>query len=114
MSYRPDPDDNTKMSPKGLPKKAFGNATTPAKEVIQERPTSIVINPTADATFAFCYETTASFGKAIGLGHENWITGSNIMADGGSLSLPIQPVAWRRTDAAGVTGDITFIYRGGL
>ena len=113
MSYRPDPDDNTKMSPKGLPKKVFANANTPAKEVIQERPASIVIN-LATGSFAFCYETTASFGKAIGLGHENWITGSNVMAAGGPFALPIQPVAWRRTDATGNTGDVTFVYRGGI
>jgi|GEM_PF-2192105 hypothetical protein len=103
---------NEKMGPKGLPASAFGKVTMPLSHSIQERASSVIINPTADAIFAFLYETTASIGGASY--NEGYVSGSKIMADGGSLSLPIQPVAWKRTDAAGAKGDVTFVYRGGL
>ena len=105
---------NEKMGPKGLPESAFGKVTTPAAEVIQERPSYIIINNAG--TYAFNYNFTGSVGAAVavaGFGTA-YTTGSVMAAEQGNLRLDIQPTAWRQTDADGTVGDITFVYQGGL
>ena len=105
--------DPYKSYPKAIPVSAYGKATLPTALVIQPRASSVIVKSTADdETFAFLYETTCSIGTTSNGFSEGYITGSSIMADGGSITLPIQPVAWRRTDGASGTGDITFVYTG--
>jgi hypothetical protein len=43
-------------------------------------------------------------------GNQQYKTGSVVNTNGGPITLPIQPVAWRQTDAAGSVGDVSFVY----
>mgnify|MGYP003117555318 CR=1 FL=1 len=104
-----------KSGPKGLPKSAFGSSTVPAKEIIQKRADYVIINQIG--TYAFFYETSGSIGhpRALATHGGSYTTGSvYVDVDAGQQRLNIQPVAWRQTDAAGSTGDVTFVYKGGL
>ena len=92
-------------------------ATLPAACVIQNRPNYVMINNTG--SYAFLYSTTASMNGttedvADGTG-ERYVTGSVLGAQSGfntqGIKLNINPVAWRRCDAAGVAGDVTFVLR---
>mgnify|MGYP003628319111 FL=1 len=98
-----------KQSPKPLPKSAFGSVVAPVKNVIHDRPSYVTLNNAG--MYKFLYSTTGSVG-----GYtikETYSTGSVIDADAGPTRLDIQPVAWGG-DTAGKTGDVTFVYRGGL
>ena len=104
-----------KQGPKPLPVSAFGSSTVPVKEVIQLRPNYVLINQIG--TYAFYYESTGSVGhpRALSTHGGSYITGSvYVDVDAGQQRVDIQPSAWRQTDAAGATGDVTFVYRGGL
>ena len=79
----------------------FNKVTTPPKEVLQDRPNSIIVN--GPGTFAFAYSSGSV---------ASYITGSKIATNAGPQELPIQPVMWRRTDGTGVVGDVTFVYKG--
>ena len=79
----------------------FNKVTTPAKETITDKPNSIIVNSPGTYAFAYNSGSIASF-----------ITGSKIATNAGPQELPIQPVMWRRTDAGGVVGDVTFVYKG--
>ena len=107
--------DSERTFPKGLPKSAFGSSTVPAKEVIQKRADHVIINQIG--TYAFFYETSGSVGhpRALATHGGSYITGSiYVDVDAGQQRLDIQPTAWRQTDAGGATGDVTFVYKGGL
>ena len=106
-----------KSGPKGLPASAFGSVTTPPIEVIQKRPSYVIVN--VNGTYAFNYDFTASVGTSVAyLASDGpgkfYTTGSVVVANAGPVRLDIQPTAWRQTDAAGTVGDITFVYQGGL
>ena len=107
--YQVDPNDNTKQIPKARPGSAAGKAVAPEMKVVQKRPNYVLIN--MNGTYAFCYETTAS----IGASHhdaQTYETGSVVDDGAGPIRLDINPVAWKQTDAAGATGDVTFVYTG--
>jgi len=96
-----------KQGPKPLPIEGqnsfFGRATTPAPEVINDRPNHILIN--MNGTYAFAY-TSGSV--------STYETGSVVDDAAGPIRLDINPVAWRQTDAAGSAGDVTFVYTGNI
>ena len=77
----------------------FNKATTPAVATIVDKPNYVIVN--GPGTFAFAYNSGSL---------STYTTGSKIATNAGPQELPIQPVAWRRTDAAAVTGDVTFVY----
>jgi len=110
MSYKVDPNDNTKMIPKVRSAEAYGYASTPAEEIFTKRPSHVLVN--VNGTYAFSYKQTGSLGGT----HSDvgaYTTGSILgNAAGGPVQLDIQPTAWRQTDASGGVGDITFVYRG--
>jgi len=103
--------DADRQGPKGLPPSAFGKATQPAANTIQERPNYIILEATSDTAYNFLYETTCSLG---GITRETHTQGYKFSAHGekSSVKLYIQPVSW---NGGGTTvGEITFVYRGGL
>jgi len=73
--------------------------TTPAKETIQEAPNYLIVN--TPGYYAFAYSSGSI---------STYTTGSRVVSNAGPVELPIQPVAWRRTDDDGVVGDVTFVY----
>ena len=109
--YQVDPNDNTKMIPKTkTDSDAYGRAITPAAQIIQQRPTYVLIN--VNGTYAFSNNDSGSIG-ATHADVSAYVTGSVLgNAAGGPVRLDIQPNAWRQTDAAGAIGDITFVYVG--
>tara|TARA_Y100000593_G_C4161354_1_gene262186 strand:+ start:218 stop:592 length:375 start_codon:yes stop_codon:yes gene_type:complete len=86
----------------------FSHATAPAAEAITKRPSHVIINN--PGTYAFAYESGSNIAGGV------YITSSFLSASAGtgtsqgSIKLEINPVAWRKTDVAGTTGDITFVY----
>ena len=107
--YKADPNDSTKQIPKGLSAKAFSNATTPAAGVLTLNPSYIMINNSG--SYGFIYSHTGSLGTTITNYGAEYTTGS-IHSSGTPIRLDINPTAWRRNDAAGAVGDVTFVYRG--
>jgi len=113
MSYIADPDDNTKQIPRGLQQTAFSRAETPAASTVVKNPSYVIIN--RSGSYAFAYQVTASLGTVIGSstsGSSMYVTGSVSETLRSPVRLDINPGAWRRTDAAGAVGDVTFVYRG--
>ena len=109
-----------KQEPKGLPASAFGSVKTPAVLVVTKNPSYVLINQTG--SYAFLYTTTASRGTTYGI-PEDYTQGIVIEGSGqGPIKLDISPVAWSGSftsvgsaDGGTVqTGDVTFVYRGGL
>ena len=76
----------------------WSHATCPVKETKTKRPTYVMVN--APGTYKFSYENTPT----------NYITGSVLVDTNGPIKLDISPTAWSQTNAAGTTGDITFVY----
>ena len=119
--YKQDSNNTNKTVPSINTRILVKKATTPAKEVIQRRPDSVIVNNTG--SYAFLYATTGSVGDnapmlaasygAIAGKHpsEGYVTGSIVRRDS-IVKLEINPVSWVRTDATGTTGDITFVYAG--
>ena len=98
------------QGPKALPQSAFGRVIAPTKNYIYDRPSWIFMNNAG--TYSFLYATTGSVGGYTA--DESFVTGSVVDTDKGSPArLDIQPVAWAG-DTAGKTGDVTFVYMGGL
>lgn len=101
--YKVDPNDSEKQianSPDFT--EQFNKATTPAKETITDKPNSIIVNK--QGVYAFAYQSGSI---------STYETGSFVDDAAGPQELPIQPVAWTRTDGTdGVVGDVTFIYKG--
>jgi hypothetical protein len=81
----------------------YGQVTTPAIETVVDRPAYVLVN--AGGTYAFAYESGSV---------STYTTGSFLDDDAGPIRLDINPVAWRRTNAAGTVGNVSFVYRGGL
>ena len=107
--YQVDPDNNKKQVPKASPVTAYGRAETPAMKTFATRPNYVLINK--EGIFGFAYEHTGSVGGS----HEDlnaYVTGSVVDDAAGPIRLDINPIAWRRMDAAGATGDVTFVYTG--
>ena len=108
------------QGPKALSKRAFGKVTTPAPTTISHNPWYVLVNNTG--SYDFLYETTGSMdgksrGGAIG---EVYTPGIVVNSVGqGPIRLDINPVAWSGSipNAPGgthQTGDVSFVYRGGL
>ena len=105
------PNGEYKSEPRALPQEAFGQAITPAEQVVHETPWYVLVNNSG--SYNFLYSTTGSIGSTYG-GASNYSLGINIPgALGQPIKLDINPSAWSGSDSA-TTGDITFIYRGGL
>jgi len=98
--YQADPNDNTKMIPKGRPISAYGKAETPSAQIITPRPNYILINKIG--TYRFAYESGSL---------STYTSGSVITADG-PVRLDINPVAWETVPAGGSKGAVTFVYTG--
>ena len=102
--YKQDPNDSKKQIPITNPiLKRVWYAIVPGDGVITKRPTYVICN--VEGTYAFAYESGSV---------STYITGSVLVAGDGPIKLGISPVAWRQTNAAGTTGDIIFVNRGGL
>ena len=101
--YKADPNDSTKQIPDNpIQGSQYSKATCPTNEIVSKRPTYVIINK--KGTYAFSYENTPT----------TYITGSSLNGDddrgNASPRLDIQPTAWRKTDATGAVGDVTFVY----
>tara|TARA_Y100000310_G_scaffold78354_1_gene74972 strand:+ start:181 stop:597 length:417 start_codon:yes stop_codon:yes gene_type:complete len=122
------------QTPKPLPASAFSNATVPTAKIVYEACDSIIINIDTGSVWILPMTHTASIGSTLtdddaggtrGDGNKfvkafTYATGSRVaMATGDNatspttLELPIQAQAWSGSDGAG-TGNVTFVYRGGL
>ena len=116
--YKVDPNNSHKQIPNtSLSYNANMNRTSlPVKGVVQERPTSVILNEAG--TYGFLYETTCSAGTTpvytSGNGSaETYVSGGAVTANtAGPVELPIQPVAWVRGTNAGDAGDVIFVYKG--
>mgnify|MGYP003657779840 CR=1 FL=1 len=83
-------------------------AECPTEEVISQRPSHVNINTVG--TYAFLYHTTSSIGGTTTQELARYTTGSKVVANHGNVKLDINPIAWRRTDAAETAADVTFVY----
>ena len=104
--YRQDPDNSKKQVPNTNNidiMKRVGYSMIPAALSMSKRPNQVIV--TSAGTYAFAYESGSV---------STYITGSVMVDDNGPISLDINPVAWRQTDAAGSIGDITFVYTGNV
>ena len=96
----------------GSGKQRFSYAEAAPSKIVTKRPSHVVMN--GPGTYAFLYATSCSFGgEAYGSGTTkdgiNYVTAS-IVADGASVRLEVNPVAWTRCDAADAVGQVTFVY----
>jgi len=116
--YRVDPDDNTKQVPSGLPATAFGSAEMPAITMVRKRPNHVLINQTG--SYYFLNNTTASIDD---LDIAASYTKTAIIPSTSYLPLKLEfnPVAWSgsavedgTTGTTLKTGNVTFVYKGGL
>ena len=101
--YEANPNNSKKQQPKPIPTSAYGKATTPDKETIQDRPNHVLIN--MNGTYAFAYVSGSA---------STYTTGSVVDDAAGPIRLDINPVAWRQTNGAGAIGDVTFVYTGNV
>jgi len=107
--YSIDPDDSSKLVPTARDGSKYSTADCPTNDIVAKRAGYVNINKVG--TYAFLYETTASIGGTTTQQLHNYVTGSVVQnAAAGGIKLDINPVAWRRCDAADVIGDITFVY----
>ena len=112
MSYRVDPDDNTKMSPKPLPSSVYGSILNPANcTAVSETPDYIIVNTELDAPVGFFFGTSASLSTAGNTTQANYTTMLNDGALAGT-KLEIHPTAY--SSSAADAGQITFVYKGGF
>ena len=87
----------------------YSYAECPTEETVMKRCSHVNVNSVGH--YAFLYETTSSMGGTTTEDLANYITGSKVNhTSAGGIKLDASPVAWRRTDAAGAVGDITFVY----
>ena len=103
--YQADSTDSTKSAPKGLPLEAFSRAIAPAAEAVVERASHVIINQGHDTKYEFKYESGGSW-------VDYGIVPASSNAGAGPSRVESNPVAWK--GGAGVAGDVTFVYRGGL
>ena len=99
--------------PHPLRSDVYSQATTPGVGVLTKNPSYITIN--RSGSYGFIYQHTGSIGSTIAAGDIAYTTGSVTGDSGvssGPIRLDINPTAWRRNDAAGAVGDVTFVYRG--
>ena len=99
-NYVPDGDKQKPIERDGI--RFYSHATCPVHSTKQKRPSYVIINK--KGTYAFSYENTPT----------TYITGSSLNGDddrgNASPRLDIQPTSWRKTDATGAVGDVTFVY----
>ena len=97
--------------PKGIDfsQQRVNHSTIPAPEIVQDRPTSVILNATGK--YGFIYQTSSSIGGTIAQTGLLYISGGAAI-DAGPIELPIQPVAWQRGSGEGAVGDVVFIYKG--
>ncbi len=107
--YQADSTDGEKSGPKALPQEAFGQATAPTELVVQKSPWYVLINNSG--SYDFLYSATSSIGATA---TEGYIPGIKARgASGQPVRLDINPSAWSGSTGTS-TGDVTFVYRGGL
>ena len=99
--YQADPNDSKKQIPKARSIDAYGKAVNPPPTIITDRPNYVVIN--GSGSYAFAYQSGSL---------DTYTTGSFLDDAAGPYRLDINPVAWYKTDGAGIAGDITFVYTG--
>ena len=106
--YKTNPNDGNKQVPNSTGrgyKQLAGFSINPPETTKVQTPTYVVVNKTGTFAFSYLDQTT-------GASTSSYITGAFVQsANAGATKLDINPVKWRRTDAASVTGDITFVYR---
>jgi hypothetical protein len=86
-------------------KQLAGYSINPAAETKNKPATYVMVNKIGTFAFSYADQTT-------GATTSSYITGAMVQnAAGGPTKLDINATKWRRTDAASVTGDITFVYR---
>ena len=100
LPYQADSDDNTKQKPGGDGiTTQFNKATLPPAATNQEKPNQVIVST---GSIAFAYQSGSL---------STYVSGAVVPPNAGPVTLPIQPIAWYRTDAAGAVGDVTFIYK---
>ena len=114
MTYIADPNNSKKQVPTSRAihdVASYGKAETPAMKTFADRPNYVIVNK--EGIYGFSYENTGSVGGV----HDNpsrYVTGSVLDDAAGPVRLDINPIAWRRVDGQGSTGDITFVYTGNI
>jgi len=105
MSYKQDPNDNTKQIPDSPPFSDIRNeAVCPASEALTDPPNHIIINQPGAYMFAYKSGSVSTY-----------TTGSVISGDtdrgNPAVRLDIQPVAWHKVNTTAAVGDVTFVYK---
>tara|TARA_Y100000310_G_scaffold129779_1_gene128934 strand:- start:90 stop:470 length:381 start_codon:yes stop_codon:yes gene_type:complete len=117
--YGANTNDPYTQIPKALPASAYGQASAVPPLKIRKTPSYVIINSGSldGNTYKFIYGLTASLDTTLDQDNPNWVTASGMTAlDKGPMRLDINPEAWCTSNAAHVeaTGDVTFVYQGGL
>jgi len=107
-NYILDPNNSNKQVPNNTGRgyqQLAGYSVNHATNIKVKSPTYVTVNKVGTFAFSYLDQTT-------GTGTSSFITGALVQnAAGGPVKLDINPIKWKRTDAASVTGDITFVYR---
>ena len=121
--------DGSKQKPKSLPASAFGSVAQPAVRVVHQTSNEVIIDAHESGSIFFAI-ATASVGTTIaGDAGAIWTASENAGFNPGSVTeifvttgsfgteqirLPIQANCWSGSGVVGNTGDVMFIYKGGL
>ena len=108
------------QGPKALPKSAFGSIAQPAVRVVHKTSNEVIINAHESGSFFFA-NVTASEGTTIATDVPlSSTTGyQEIFVSTGSfgteqIRLPFNANVWSGSGVVGNTGDVIFVYKGGL
>jgi len=111
------------QGPKALPGSAFPKATVPTVKIVYEPCNSIIVNADSGSIHILPVEHTASVGTTLtdddaggtrGDGNKFIeVFNTDVTSHATSFELPIVAQAWSGSGGA-TTGNVTFVYRGGL
>jgi len=119
----PTPSGFDTQTPKPLPASAFSNATVPTVKIVYEPCDSIIVNADSGSIHILPMTHTASIGSTLtdddaagtrGDGNKFVkVFDTDVTSHATSFELPISAQAWSGSGGA-TTGNVTFVYRGGL
>tara|TARA_B100001094_G_C17508361_1_gene474382 strand:- start:161 stop:499 length:339 start_codon:yes stop_codon:yes gene_type:complete len=87
----------------------YSTAETPAADTVVKRCSYVMINQTG--SYAFSYDSGSALpGNATHTYVTASVTTGDVSGDITPFKLDVNPIAWRRIDATGAIGEITFVY----
>ena len=87
----------------------YSTAELPASDTVVKRCSYVMVNQTG--SYAFSYDSGSALpGNATHTYVSASVTTGDVSGDITPFRLDVNPIAWRRTDAASAVGQITFVY----